>query len=414
MDLAFHEMRPRIAERRRQRFQRGVDQLLIGQIGEGQRIGAGDQPVQHAVLADVVARAFIVDAAAAERLGHEPGARDLVAPERRIEQDRDAQVMRGTVEIGDVLDHRPAQLLALPADRRQPGMRQAHQHEIELAGLRALAVHHVEPVAALLGLADAQHTMIELDVGVDLRAQALDQLLIAVLDGIQTDIVVDIHHEVLERVEAVGVVGLGCDVGARHHLEEALGGGILDLLVEQLLAGLVGPGVLVVVRADALVILDRRHHLGAALAERLDGGCRLRPVFAAQARHVVEQLAVELHLKRVHRNRLQAEMLDQLAQRIGPGHRVVVDLSDTRFIHRRRRIEFSRHDLAAEPVGGFENRDLAEIAKLPSQVPGAHQAARTATNNRKVKHRSSAISGCQRHRRSSVSRVPPPLGLDRP
>jgi hypothetical protein len=90
VDLAFHEMGAGVAERGRQRFQRGVDQFAIAEIGERQRVGTGDQPVQHPVLADVVARAFVVNAAAAERLRHEPGAGDLVTPERLVEQDRDA------------------------------------------------------------------------------------------------------------------------------------------------------------------------------------------------------------------------------------------------------------------------------------------------------------------------------------
>ena len=79
-------------------------------------------------------------------------------------------------------------------------------------------------------------------------------------------------------------MAFGRDVGARHHLEEALCGRVLDFLVEHLLGGHVGPGMLVVVRADALVILDRRHHLGAAVAERLDRGRSLGAVFAAHAR----------------------------------------------------------------------------------------------------------------------------------
>ena len=207
VDLAFHEMVAGVAERSRQRFQRGVDQFLVAEIGERQRVGAGDQPVQHAVLADVVARALVVDAAAAERFRHEPGAGDLLAPERLVEQDRNPQVMRRTVEIGDVLDHRLAQLFAVPAHGGEPGMRQAHQHQIEVPRLRPLPVHHVELIAAAIGLADLEHAVIELDVGVDFRAQALDQLLVAVLDRIQADIAVDIHHEVLQRVQPVGVVG---------------------------------------------------------------------------------------------------------------------------------------------------------------------------------------------------------------
>jgi hypothetical protein len=105
---------------------------------------------------------------------------------------------------------------------------------------------------------------------------------------------------------------------ARHRLKEALGGGIVDFLVEHFLAGHVGPRVLVVVGADAFVIFDRRHQVGAALAKRLDRISGFRAVFAAHARHVVEQLAVELHLLGVHRYRLQAEMLDQFPQRIRP------------------------------------------------------------------------------------------------
>ena len=228
--------------------------------------------------------------------------------------------------------------------------------------------------------------MIELDVGVDFRAQALDQLLVAVLDRIQADIAVDIHHEVLQRIQPVGVVAFGRDIRARHHLEEALGGGIVDLLVEHFLAGHVGPGMLVVVRADAFVIFDRRHHVGAALAERLDRGGGLRAVFAAHARHVVEQLAVELHLLGVHRYRLQAEMLDQFPQRIRAGHRIIVDFGDAGLVHRRRGIEFARDDLAADAVGRLVDRDAAEIAELFLQIPGAHQPARAAAYDCKIQH----------------------------
>jgi hypothetical protein len=176
-------------------------------------------------------------------------------------------------------------------------------------------------------------------------------------------------------------VGLGGDIRAGHHLEEALGGGIVDLPVEQLPGRDVGPGMLVVVRADALVIFNRRNHLGAELAERFDGVGGLRPVFAAHARHVVQQFAVELDLLGIHRNRLQAEMLDQFAQRIGAGHRVIVDLGDACLIDGRRGIEFSGENLAADPVGRLKNGDAAKLAQFPFEVPRAHQAARAAANN---------------------------------
>src|SRR6185437_3450311 len=118
---------------------------------------------------------------------HEPGARYLLAPERRIEQDRDPQIMRRPIEISDVLDHRLAQLLAVPPHGGEPAVRQTHQYEIEITGLRSLAVHHVELIAAGRGLADLENPVIELDIGVDLGLQALDQLLVAVLDRIQAD-----------------------------------------------------------------------------------------------------------------------------------------------------------------------------------------------------------------------------------
>ena len=179
--------------------------------------------------------------------------------------------------------------------------------------------------------------------------------------------------------------------------------GIGNFLVEHFLAGEIGPGMLVVVRADAFVIFDRRHHFGARLAERLDRVRGLRAVFAAHARHVVQQLAVELHLLGVHRNRLQAEMLDQLAQRIGAGHRVIVDLGDAGLIHRGRRIEFARENLAAETVGRLEDGDAAKFAQLPFQVPGTHQPARAAANDCKIKHVNSVVSGRPRPERPVLS-----------
>ena len=136
-------------------------------------------------------------------------------------------------------------------------MRQAHHHQVEVAGFRTLAVHHVELVTPGGVLAHLEDAVIELDVRVDLRAQAIDQLLIAVLDRIQADVAVHVHDEVLQRVEPVGVVAFGGDIRPRHHLEEALGGDIVDFPVEQFLAGDVGPRMLVVVRADAFVIFGR-------------------------------------------------------------------------------------------------------------------------------------------------------------
>ena len=174
-------------------------------------------------------------------------------------------------------------------------------------------------------------------------------------------------------------------------MKKRLAVGVVHFPVEQFLGRDVGPGMLVVVRADAFVVFGRRHHLGAALAEGLDRLGGLGAVFAAHARHVVQEFAVEMDLLGIHRNGLQAEMLDQLAQRIGARHRVIVDLGDAGLVHRRRRIEFLRQDLAAKPVGRLVNGDAAEVAELLLEIPGAHQATRPAANDCKIQHVCSVI-----------------------
>src|SRR5581483_7704689 len=122
--------------------------------------------------------------------------------------------------------------------------------------------------------------------------------------------------------------------------------------------------------------------------DRLGG---LRPIFAPHAAYVIQELAVELHLLGIHRNRLQAEMLDQLAQRIGADHRVIIDFGNAGFIHRGGRIEFAREDLAAEPVARLENGDATKLAEFALQVPSAHEPAWAAAYDCKIKHDDSVI-----------------------
>ena len=273
-------------------------------------------------------------------------------------------------------------------------MGQTHHDEIVLFRDRSLAVHHVDGIAAGIRLADLQHAMIQLNVGVDLALEAVNELLVAVLDRIEADIAFDIHHEILERVEAVCVVRFGCDVGSRHHFQKALGDRVGDFAIQQFLATDVGPRVLVIVCADAFVVFDRRHHARARLAEILDRlGCR-GAVFAAHARHVVEQLAVELHLFGVHRNGLQAEVLHEFAQRIGASHGVIVNLGDAGFVHRGRGIEFFREDFAADAIGCLIDGDAAKRSQLLLEVPGAHQPTWAATYDREIKHSSSFVPAC--------------------
>ena len=124
----------------------------------------------------------------------------------------------------------------------------------------------------------------------------------------------------------------------------------------------------------------------------------LAPYLRRMPGNVVEQFAVELNLLGIHRNRLQAEMLDQLAQRIGAGHRVVVDLGNAGFVDRGRRIEPAGEDLAPEPIGRFKNGDAAEVAQFLLQIPRAHQAAGPAAYNCKIQHMFPVISGPRRRR----------------
>ena len=74
-------------------------------------------------------------------------------------------------------------------------------------------------------------------------------------------------------------------------------------------------------------------------------------------------------------------MLDQFAQGIRAGHRVVVDFGYAGLIDRGRRIE-AGEDLAPQPIGRFKNGDAAQIAQLLLEVPRTHQAARPAAYNR--------------------------------
>src|SRR5207248_9432922 len=86
-------------------------------------------------------------------------------------------------------------------------------------------------------------------------------------------------------------------------------------------------------------------------------------------------------------------MLEQLPQRIGTRHRVIVDLGNAGLVHRGRGIEFARDDLAAEPVGCLVDGDAAEVAELALQIPSAHQPAGAAAYDCEIKHENSVVSG---------------------
>jgi len=99
-------------------------------------------------------------------------------------------------------------------------------------------------------------------------------------------------------------------------------------------------------------------------------------------------------------------MLDQFAERIGPGHRVIVDLGDAGLVHRGRRIEFARENLAAEPVGGFKDGDTAKFASFRFQYQAliSRQAAATIARSSMIVPSSPApdlsMPGLTHHRKS--------------
>src|ERR1019366_10609151 len=68
-------------------------------------------------------------------------------------------------------------------------------------------------------------------------------------------------------------------------------------------------------------------------------------------------------------------LLDELAQRIGPEPRIVVDFGDARFVEAGAG-EVLGDDLAAETPAPLIDRDLAGGARLVGELPGRKHPAR--------------------------------------
>jgi hypothetical protein len=117
---------------RRQRIERHADQVIIRQVGQRQRIRAGDQPVEAALAVILIARVLDVDAVAVELVGHPPRAFDEAVPERLFEGDGDAQIMGRDIELVEMLRHRAIERFALPFDRLQPVERQRHHDKSKI------------------------------------------------------------------------------------------------------------------------------------------------------------------------------------------------------------------------------------------------------------------------------------------
>ena len=115
-----------------QRLERAPDERLIVGVTERQRVGTRQEPAEHAVSAGIVPGAFVVDAAAAEGVEHEPRTGEATAPERLVEEDRDPQIVARPVVVRDVLSHRASQPLAIPFNCVEPRVRQRDDHCIEV------------------------------------------------------------------------------------------------------------------------------------------------------------------------------------------------------------------------------------------------------------------------------------------
>ncbi len=115
-----------------QRLEPAPDERLIVGVTERQRVGARQEPAEHAVSAGIVPRAFVINAATAEGIEHEPRTGDAAAPERLIEEHRDPQIVARPVVVSHMLSHRASQPHAGPFDRVQPRMRQRDDQSIEV------------------------------------------------------------------------------------------------------------------------------------------------------------------------------------------------------------------------------------------------------------------------------------------
>ncbi len=144
--------------------------------------------------------------------------------------------------------------------------------------------------------------------------------------------------------------------------------------------------MIIVVLADALIILERAHFLRHRLAEGEDRVGGLVAIALAHVADAIDDMAINAQGIGIHRHGLEAEAFDQFAQRVRPDHRVIIDFGDALLIHRAALAECLGDDLATQPVGRLEDRDLGQIADFFLDVEGVHQPAGAAANNRQFDH----------------------------
>src|SRR5439155_18747392 len=87
-----------------------------------------------------------------------------------------------------------------------------------------------------------------------------------------------------------------------------------------------------------------------------------------------------------HAHRVEAELGDELPNRIGAEVRVVVDLGDAGLVGDRRRLEPLGDDLAAEPWTRFEERRLTQVRTVFLKEMGGKQSTGTAADDGNTRH----------------------------
>ncbi len=381
-----------------QRFEGAGNQRPIVQVAGGQRIGAGQQPGQHAVGGTILGRRFIVDATAAEGIEHDPGPRAQLPPEPPVEEDRDAQVMAGAVVVRDMSGHRPAQTLAYPFDFLQPVIRQGENDGVELTLDEVARAAGGDDVAAVARARHPHDRRVELDSGAhQARSQTPGQHLHATFDRVLRAVDRFGLQEVAKPDEPAGQMRLGRHVAVSGDLQIPPRDRVRHVL-QNVRARSRRPRMPVVIQAESAVPAREWQHRDRLAAKVFDCAERAGAKMRAELALVGEKPPVHDDGAAVGRHGVEPQLRDQLAERIVADGIVGVALRDPGFVGDWRGIEPTSLDLAAHSLTGLEQRQSTRGAERPFQQPCCHQSAWPAPDNRDSCHISPALVPTQEPR----------------
>ena len=366
MDVPFEEMLAGGPHLGGQGVERLLDQLGVAEFAGGNGVAAGEQPGEDAERADVVPRALVVNAAAAEGVDHEERFVDRLAPERLAEEERNPQVVGGVVVVREVRLDRALEHVAAPIEAGQPGRRQRDGHGVELLGAR-LALAAVGDLIRIADCAlfDPVDGRFKLDPRGDGVAEGVDQPLHAALDRVELAVLGIVDEVVVDPVKRVHPLGLGREVAVHQDLQVAPRGLVGDL-VEDRLERATEPGVIVVGGPRSVVKVAV---LADRVGQRVEVLDRLRRCLAEVEDQVgmgAEDMAVEDDGAALHADDGQAEdLLDEEPQGVLA---VLVELRRAGLVGDGRVVEELGHDLATEPGRGLEDGDVERLgAALPEE-----------------------------------------------